>query len=66
MGLGDEGAGMSPESKHLIRWWKIWLERLVLTTYHLFNRNAYRKWKRARQSGRYENIELDEFGDGIC
>jgi len=36
---------ISPETKHLLYWWKEWAARLLRTTYHLFNRKAYRRWK---------------------
>ncbi len=39
---------MTKETKHLIFWWFEWLERLIRTTYHIFNRESYRKWKKSR------------------
>ena len=36
---------MSEETKHLLKWWVVWFERLARTTYHIINRKAYRKWK---------------------
>jgi hypothetical protein len=33
------------ETKHLLYWQWIWFTRWLRTTYHLFNRKAYRKWK---------------------
>ena len=57
---------MSDETSHLLYWWKIWLARLARTTYHIFNRRTYRKWKAANRHSKHEEIELDEFGDGIC
>jgi hypothetical protein len=36
---------MTPETKHLLYWWIEWLRRLIRTSYHLFNRHAYHKWK---------------------
>lgn len=31
-------------TKHLLYWWRQWLKRLVVTSYHLVNRRAYRRW----------------------
>lgn len=36
---------MNPETKHLIYWWGVWLKRLILTSYHIVNRQAYHTWK---------------------
>ena len=41
---------MTPETKHLLKWWFEWLKRLIYTSYHLLNRKAYRTWKRRRVS----------------
>ena len=58
---------MSDETQHLLRWWKIWFVRLARTTYHLVNRSAYRHWKSNQLNKiKHQEIELDEFGDGIC
>lgn len=40
---------MTPETKHLLKWWKEWGKRFLLTSYHLINRKAYRKWKLNRK-----------------
>lgn len=44
---------ISPETKHLIKWWLEWLHRLLFTTYYLFNRRAYREWKKLHT--KYDN-----------
>jgi hypothetical protein len=36
---------MDKETKHLIKWQFIWLDRFLRTTYHIFYRPAYRKFK---------------------
>jgi hypothetical protein len=40
---------MTKETRHLIHWWFEWLKRLTLTSYHIFNRPAYRKWRQKRR-----------------
>lgn len=37
---------MTDETKHILKWQKEWFLRFIRTTYHLFNRKAYRKWKK--------------------
>ena len=58
---------MTKETKHLLKWWKEWLKRLLLTTYHIVNRRAYRKWKLQRDAAKYlRNNILDVDGmDGF-
>jgi len=49
---------MTKETKHLIFWWFEWLKRLVRTTYHIFNRSAYHKWKFRQQSKYWSNSTI--------
>ena len=35
----------SKQTKHLLYWQSEWFRRFIRTTYHLFNRKAYYKWK---------------------
>ena len=44
---------MTNETKHLLYWWGEWFKRLLLTSYHLTNRKAYRNWK-LRSKNKFE------------
>ena len=41
------------ETQWLFKWWMEWAKRLCLTTWHLINRKAYRKWKEERGINRF-------------
>lgn len=55
---------MTEETKHLLKWWREWLNRFFLTSYHLINRKAYRKWKAERKNKR-QGFYSFEFIDRI-
>ena len=44
---------MTKETKHLIYWQIEWLKRFFRTTYHIFNRKAYRNWKNNKYNRKY-------------
>jgi hypothetical protein len=47
---------LSKETKHLLYWQSEWFRRFIRTTYHLFNRKAYYKWKTKQIRGYTANL----------